>query len=272
MRNVLLVVEYDGSGFHGWQKQPGKRTVQGELEAALSKVCCEEISLNGASRTDAGVHALGQAASFTGGFRIPAERIPMAARGGVPDIRILSAREMPEGFHARFDSVGKTYRYRIREGVDGDVFARNYSYRLNDPLNTFNMKEASKQLIGTHDFNAFRSAGGAPVESAVRTVYDIAIAEEETLDALGRPAKEVSLFVTGNGFLYNMVRIIAGTLVEVGTGVRAPGDIPVILDSGDRRLAGHKAPAAGLYLERVYYGTKEMEDGIALARRRLGKG
>ncbi|MDR1953597.1 MAG: tRNA pseudouridine(38-40) synthase TruA [Clostridiales Family XIII bacterium] len=250
MRNVLIEIEYDGSGFHGWQIQPEARTVQGDLENALTKVCGERIRINGTSRTDAGVHAYGQMASFTGDFGIPTERIPLSVNHLLDGVRIRSAREVPETFHARYDAVGKTYLYRIAVSDVPDIFMRNYRYQLNKRLNTSKMVEAAAHLVGTHDFNAFRTSGGSKLRTTERTLFDLRIEE----------AEELSVRVTGDGFLYNMVRIIVGTLVEVGLGNRAPDEMREILACGERSWAGHTAPACGLYLERVYFNGGEMSE------------
>lgn len=171
-RNILLTIEYDGTNFCGWQRQPGLRTVQGQLEQALTKVCGKEITLNGTSRTDAGVHALGQRASFRGEFGIPTDRIMLAVnnllcggmnvRGKCADVCIRDVREMPADFHARFDSKGKKYRYIIRNSGEMDVFARNYCYQVKSPLNLAAMQEAAALIVGTHDFACFQAAGGNP--------------------------------------------------------------------------------------------------------------
>ncbi len=253
-RNILLTIEYDGSGFSGWQRQPGRRTVQGELERVLSRLCACDILINGTSRTDAGVHALGQRASFKGEFGIPTERIMRAANnllaGGqnsqsaVGDVRITEVREMPLDFHARFDSKGKTYRYIIRNCPDVDVFKRRYCYQVQKPLDTDKMRQAAGFIVGTHDFKCFQAAGGNERLTTVRTIHRLDIHRQE---------ENVIIEVTGDGFLYNMVRIITGTLVEVGLGKKQPGDIAGIIEKRDRQNAGHTAPAEGLYLVRVYY-------------------
>ena len=253
-RNILLTIEYDGSCFSGWQRQPQVRTVQGELERVLSRVCNTEIKINGTSRTDAGVHALGQRASFKGTFGIPTPKLMLAAnnllaggmhnRKGVGDVRILSAEEKEDGFHARFDSKGKTYRYIIRNAPDVDIFRRNYCYQIRQPLDTEAMKEAAGFIEGTHDFKCFQAAGGQERETTVRTIHSIDIYRQED---------DVIIEVTGDGFLYNMVRIIVGTLTEVGLGKRKAQELPKIIESRDRQNAGHTAPADGLYLVEIYY-------------------
>ena len=253
-RNLLLTIEYDGSEFSGWQRQPERRTVQGELEKVLSKVCGVPVQINGTSRTDAGVHALGQRASFRVESGIPTDKIKLAANnilaGGknlasqVGDVRILEIEEKEQDFHARFDSKGKKYRYVISNDDEQDIFRRKYCYQVNKPLNIEDMQKAATNIVGTHDFACFQSAGGQEKETTVRTIY--------SLDVF-RNQKDVVIEVAGDGFLYNMVRIITGTLVEVGLGKRKPEDLIEIIESTDRKMAGHKAPAEGLYLVEVYY-------------------
>ncbi|MDR1292868.1 MAG: tRNA pseudouridine(38-40) synthase TruA [Clostridiales Family XIII bacterium] len=252
-RNVHITVEYDGSAFRGWQAQPGSRTVQGVLEQALSRVCGEDIRLNGASRTDAGVHALGQSASFTGNFGIPAGRIPIAANDLLDDVRVTVADDAPEGFHARFDARGKTYLYRIAASREPDIFLRNYRYLLNESPDKGKMEEASARLVGTYDFAAFRTMGGAGQGDTVRTITEIGIEQHDATDTKGGPIRETDIRVSGDGFMYNMVRIIAGTLVEIGLGSRGLESVAAAIRSKERADAGHRAPAAGLYLETVYY-------------------
>lgn len=263
-QNVLLTIAYDGGAFHGWQRQPGLRTVQGDLEEALSVLCAQPIVLEGTGRTDAGVHALGQCASFQGDFTIPVDRIPRAMTSQLArlqksgpddrtmpgqsqvqgnDVQVLSARVVPEGFHARFSCQGKTYRYRIGKG-EADPFRRKYLYFVRDALDLSQMREAASYLVGTHDFACFQAAGGNPRETTVRTIYDITITEKQ---------EEIALDVTGDGFLYNMVRILAGTLIQVGQGAVDPGRMPGIVASCDRTQAGPTAPPQGLYLKQIYF-------------------
>lgn len=257
MRNILLTIAYDGTGFCGWQRQPGQRTVQGELERVLSVLCGEQISLNGTSRTDAGVHAMGQRASFLGDFKIPTENIARAANNllasglgpsGISDVRILAAKEVPLDFHARFSSHGKRYVYRIANGRAPDLFQRNYCYYIQNSLDVTAMQKAASAIAGEHDFRCFMAAGGKEMESTVRTIYRLSVE---------RQSDDVILTVEGNGFLYNMVRIITGTLVEVGLGKRAPEELPEIIGSRDRRRAGHTAPPRGLYLMEVFYENQQ---------------
>jgi tRNA pseudouridine38-40 synthase len=259
--NVHITVEYDGSAFRGWQAQPERRTVQGVLEQALSRVCGEDIKLNGASRTDAGVHALGQSASFTGDFGIPTDRIPVAvndllaaaARPAAADVRVLTATDAPEGFHARFGARGKTYLYRIVASREPDIFLRNYCYLLNESPDKGKMEEAAKRLVGAYDFAAFRTMGGAGRDTTVRTIRGIDIEQRDATDTKGGPVRETEIRVSGDGFMYNMVRIIVGTLVETGLGAREPESVTAAIASRERADAGHTAPAAGLYLEKVFY-------------------
>jgi tRNA pseudouridine38-40 synthase len=275
MRNVLLTIEYDGSAFRGWQRQKSPdggpdraRTVQGVLEEALTRVCGREVNLHGTSRTDAGVHALGQAASFGGDFGIPADRIPIAANDLLEDVRVLGAADVPEDFHARYDARGKTYLYRICSPISAsgttcgavdatpatpDIFLRNYRCLLNERPDEGKMEQAARLLTGTHDYAAFRTVGGAGDGDTVRTLTEITVSGMDGVDTKGNPVRETRICVTGTAFMYNMVRIIAGTLIETGLGGREPDEMTGILESKDRSKAGHTAPAAGLYLERVYF-------------------
>lgn len=253
MKNILLTISYDGTNFSGWQRQLAHRTVQGELERVLSTLCCQDIKINGTSRTDAGVHAFGQRANFRGEFGIPVERIQQAAnhllsagrgRSGVGDVLILKAEEVAADFHARFDSRGKKYVYRIRNSRCPDLFQRNYCYQVQRPLDEDAMAAAAAYITGEHDFRCFMATGGKEMESTVRTVHDMQVKRE---------GEDVILAISGNGFLYNMVRIIAGTLVEVGLGKRRPQELEAIIAGKERQSAGHTAPPQGLYLMEVFY-------------------
>ncbi len=252
-RNVLLTIAYDGTEFHGWQRQPGLRTVQGELERVLSTLCDMEITVNGTSRTDAGVHALGQRASFTGDFSIPCDRIVLAGNnllaGGANsrkagDVKILSAEEAAPDFHARFSCRGKKYIYKMTTGADVDIFRRNYCWQIKDALDISLMNQAAEHITGTHDFKCFQAAGGEEKETTVRTVHSLEVLQS---------GNEMELHIEGDGFLYNMVRIITGTLVQVGMGRMDPGYLKVIVDGRDRTLAGPTAPPQGLYLAEVFF-------------------
>lgn len=266
MKNVLLTIEYDGTNFCGWQKQPGQRSVQGELERVLSTICTREIKLNGTSRTDAGVHAYGQRASFEGDFGIPTDRIKIAANnllsgaaidkgrssiGTVGDVRITEVQEVPMGFHARFDATGKKYIYKIRNTKEPDIFSRNSCYQVAKPLNVDDMRKAAALMVGTHDFKCFQAAGGKELQTTVRTIFDITISTEGSKN--GEFPCNIEIAVSGDGFLYNMVRIISGTLVDVGTGKLKAEWVPKIIEGKNRQMAGHTAPPQGLYLAEVYY-------------------
>ncbi len=244
-RNILLTIQYDGTAYSGWQRQPNAVTVQGELERALKKICGGPVELQGTSRTDAGVHALGQRASFKGEFSIPTENIRRALNGILPpDIAIARVEEKPLEFHARFDAVGKTYRYQIDDSGVKDPFTDRYHYVVRRGLDEDLMRKAAEGIIGTHDFAAFQATGGQPRETTVRTITGLEV---------WREGHAVIFEVTGDGFLYHMVRIIAGTLVEAGQGKIPPEEIPAIVGSCDRERAGHTAPAHGLFLKQIYY-------------------
>jgi len=258
MNNILLKLAYDGSGFHGWQKQPGVRTVQGELEEKLDAVLRSPVFLEGTSRTDAGVHALGQCATLRGEFGIPTDRIPVAVNSLLSDVCILSAEEKPEGFHARFDAVGKTYAYRFAVSPPNEIFLRNYTCLLAKSPNIDNMTEAAKYLEGTHDFACFQAAGGTERESTVRTIFAVRITQATCTDPAGVSYEAVEAEVTGDGFLYNMVRIIAGTLTCAGFGKIAPKEICSIIEEKNRALAGPTAPPGGLYLKEVFFEKEKL--------------
>lgn len=256
-KNVLLTIEYDGSVFYGWQRQPDRPTVQEHLEQTLSSLFKQRIAVNGTSRTDAGVHAYGQRASFTADINAPIERLALMINNALcrrekgafaaSPVRIASAEEKPLDFHARFDSKGKKYIYRIENTEHMNVFMRNYAYHVDKPLDVDKMKKASEYLRGTHDFKSFEASGGTPRETTVRTIFDIDVKR------CGAGGKTLEIHVSGDGFLYNMVRIITGTLVDVGSGRLTAEDMGDIIDAADRRRAGHTAPPYGLYLAEVYY-------------------
>lgn len=245
-RRYKLTIAYDGSEFHGWQKQepPGLeplRTVAGVVEATLIRVLGQPIVLVGASRTDAGVHALGQVAHFDAACRIPLERLPDAINARLShDVEIVTAEVVPDHFDAIRHAVNKQYRYRIFSTHRRPLSLRRYVHHHWMPINPALMSDAAKRLVGTHDFAAFAAAGHNR-ETTVRTVFDCRV------ETTNRP--EVHIVVSGSGFLYNMVRIIAGTLIEVGRGRLSAETIDAALKSGDRRLAGPTLPPEGLWLE-----------------------
>lgn len=250
VRNLLFTIEYDGSGYHGWQIQPNDTTVQETVEKALTKLFRVPVELDATSRTDAGVHAIGQRATFSGEFGIPTDRILFAANNLLPgSIHISKVQEVPERFHARFDAKAKTYRYVIHNTKHRNVFDRNYCLYVGPTLNVAAMQEAATHFIGTHDFKSCQATGGPLKHSTVRTISDLQIDQTD---------EKITIDVTGDGFLYNMVRIIVGTLVEVGLGRIKPGQIDGILQSKDRERAGRTAQPQGLYLMRVYYEREEL--------------
>ena len=243
--NYKLTVQYDGSRYDGWQRQGNTdNTVQGKIEAVLSRLTGESIEIHGAGRTDAGVHAQGQVASVRlSGSRSAAEVMAYLNQYLPEDIAVVDAAEVDERFHARLTAVGKVYRYDIRLGAVPNVFRRKYQYRVAEPLDIAAMKAAAKSLTGTHDYRAF-CANKRYKKSTVRTVTAIEI------DVRGA---DMSITFRGDGFLYNMVRILTGTLLEVGLGERRPEEMPEILASLDRARAGKTAPAQGLTLVQVEY-------------------
>ncbi len=244
MRNIMLVIEYDGTGYNGWQTQRNKTTIQETIESALRSITNEETELIGASRTDSGVHALGQTANFVTSSKIKVERIPFALNSLLPkDIAVTSAEEVSYDFHARFSSKGKKYKYTILNSEFPSPLRRSNTYFYPTELNIDNMKMACSYFIGEHNFDAFRSAGGS-AKSSVRTIYSLELITNNDL---------IEINIDGNGFLYNMVRIIVGTLIDVGRGKIIPADIINIIKSGDRKLAGKTVPAHGLCLMEVYY-------------------
>lgn len=245
MQRYKCIVAYDGTGFAGYQVQPGKRTVQLEIEQALSKIHKgDSVRIAASGRTDAGVHARGQVVHFDSKLQIPGERFKKALNAMLPrDISILDASQVDMDFHARFTSVRKEYRYRISLSEERDPFLRDYAYHYPYRLDLEAMKEAAHYLQGTHDFTSFCSAKTEVVDK-VRTVEEIIFNTSED---------ELVIQFIGNGFLYNMVRIMTGTLLEVGSGKKAPAEMKGILAAKDRVQAGKTAPGHGLYLWKVDY-------------------
>lgn len=239
MKRIMLTVAYDGSAYSGFQEQDNAPTIEGEVNRCLSELLGEEIRVIGGSRTDAGVHALCNVAVFDTESRIPGEKISYALNQRLPeDIRIRESREMPAGFHPRHCESRKTYEYKIVNDKFPIPTKRLYGHFTYVPLDEEKMRAAAAYLIGEHDFKSFCSAGSQAL-STVRTIYDIQVARER---------EEITIRVTGNGFLYNMVRIIAGTLMEAGKGLWEPGHMEDILAAKDRSAAGPTAPACGLML------------------------
>lgn len=238
-KRVRLTVAYDGTAYHGWQIQPGVITIESKLNECLSELLKEDIQVIGASRTDSGVHAMGNIAVFDTESRMPAEKISYALNQRLPeDIRIQQSEEVPSEWHPRHCESRKTYEYRIYRAEFPMPVKRLYALFTYHKLDVEKMKQAAGYLIGEHDFKSFCQVG-AQVESTVRTIYSIEVLEE---------GRELIIRVCGGGFLYNMVRIIVGTLLEVGQGKRAPEELPAILEKKDRSAAGPTAPAHGLML------------------------
>lgn len=244
MRNIKLVLEYDGAGFCGWQRQNNDRTVQGALEKAISKVTKEDIEVIGSSRTDSGVHARGYVANFKTESRIPAEKFKDAINTKLPaDIVVLSSEEVEIDFHARYLSKGKTYCYTILNRYEPSALERYQVTHFRGRLDIEAMKEACRYFIGKQDFEAFRSLGSS-VQTTVRTITDLHIEID---------GEKIKIYVSADGFLYNMVRIIVGTLIYVGTGKIKASEIKEIIQSKDRSKAGKCVEAQGLCLEKVFY-------------------
>lgn len=241
---IKLIIEYDGINYCGWQRQKKDNSVQQTIEEALHTLTGKKTVLHSAGRTDAGVHALGQVAHFDTRANIPPDKYSFALNALLPpDVRIRKSVKVSDSFHARFDAKKKRYRYVIFNSPHASAVLRNGSMHVPVPLDIKKMREAAAHLVGEHDFSAFTSAR-LPMKNKVRRVYGIKIAKRGDL---------ITIDVVGNGFLYNMVRIIAGTLIYVGQGKLAAEDIPAILQSRDRRRAGITAKPQGLFLAEVRY-------------------
>ncbi len=244
MRNIKLTIEYDGKDFNGWQKQPTKLNIQGTIEQAIKQITGEDIELNASGRTDAGVHALGQVANFKTNSKIPIEKFAIAINSKLKrSIVIKKAEEVDERFHSRLSCKRKTYRYIINNSPEGTAIYRNLETHIPQKLDAEKMKKAIKYFEGEHDFRAFK-ASGTSSKSSVRTIYEANVYQKN---------EKIMIELTGNGFLYNMVRIIAGTLVEVGLGKIEPEKITEIIQDGKRENAGKTLPPNGLYLVKVMY-------------------
>lgn len=243
-RRILLTLSYDGTGYAGWQRQANALAVQEVLEKALHRATGEAMGVTGASRTDAGVHALGQAAHFDTSCSIPPEKFSFVLNTMLPpDIRVLFSRQVPNDFHARFSAKGKTYTYRIHNAPHASALMRSMSAHVPVPLDEAAMDEAAQLIVGTHDFAAFQASGGT-AKTTLRTI---------TLAHVMRQGQAVVLVVSGNAFLYNMVRILAGTLIEIGQGALEASSLSKAIETGNRLLLGPTAPARGLELTEVMY-------------------
>ena len=244
MRTIKIVVAYDGSGYHGFQKQKDILTVQGVVEEVLAKLCGEAVVTAGSGRTDAGVHALAQTLTFTTNGRIPCANMVRAAASLLPpDIVLISAEEVAEGFHARFSAKWKTYEYKLLVNEHDNPFMVSYAWQLREQLDVKAMNEAAQLLLGTHDFSAFRSTGSVD-SSPIKTIY---AAEWQQC------GEELIFRISGDGFLYHMVRNLVWSLVQVGLGRRGSDDFAAELAAQRCEFLNEPAPAQGLYLAQVGY-------------------
>lgn len=244
MKNIKLILQYDGTAYHGFQIQNDVITIQSVLQDTLEKITGTKVKVNGCSRTDAGVHALRYCASFCVDTPIPADRFSLIMNNFLPpDIRVLSSSLVPEDFHSRFSTVSKEYVYTISTKELPDLFSRNYEWQLKSRLDVSLMNKAANYIIGKQDFCSFMTSG-PEMETTVRNVMSLYVKEEND---------KIKIYIRADGFLYNMVRIIAGTLVLVGEGKITPEDVKHIIDAKDRSKAGPTAPPQGLALYEVYY-------------------
>lgn len=252
MRNLKVLTAYRGTKYHGFQRQNNALTVQEVLEKHVSKVLNEPVTIIGCSRTDTGVHANNYCFNVHTSSSINCRGFVRGVNGELPDdISILSCEDVPEGFHARFDCVGKEYIYRMHCSESKNPFAADLMYHYRRPFDLERVREAARYFVGEHDFASF-CADCTNVSTTVRTIYSFEI--ENSGDS-------VTMLVKGNGFLYNMIRILAGTLIDVSEKRIEPGDIPAIMAAKDRLRAGRTAMAHGLYLNRVFYSEEELFSG-----------
>lgn len=244
MRNIKLIIEYDGTNYAGWQRQKNAITIQQKVEEAIQDITGQFSEVVGSSRTDAGVHAKGFVCNFLTESKIPYENFKKALNSFLPeDIVIVQSEEVEINFHARYNSLGKRYEYTILTGNQRPAIGRNYIYYFHRKLDIENMRSASKYILGTHDFSAFKNTGSS-VKTSVRTIKELNIVEDGNM---------IRFSIMGDGFLYNMVRIIVGTLLEVGVDRFKPEYVIDIFRSKDRSKAGKSVPAHGLCLEKVFY-------------------
>ena len=247
-RNIKMIVAYDGTNYHGFQRQKNALAIQEVLESTMSPIFGHSVWVIGSGRTDTGVHARAQTINFTTTSRIPVEKMPIAVNSRLPrDIAILSAEEVDADFHSRFSAEEKTYAYQLLISECPDPFVVPYVWQVKKPLKLDLMRDALDIVVGTHDFSSFEASGSA-VRDPVRTIYEATLTEEG--------AGRVTIRLRGNGFLYHMVRNIVGTLVDVGLGRTSVEGFRHILEAHDRRLAGVTAPPQGLFLENVRYPKK----------------
>lgn len=253
MRRIALIIEYDGTNYVGWQVQPNGISVQEKIADAYEKLVGERPVLHASGRTDSGVHARAQTAHFDTNARIPADKICYALNTRLPDdIRIKASMEAPEDWHARFDVKEKHYVYTIDNSPHGSAFTRNTALHVHYPLDLDRMNAAAELFLGEHDFLAFKSAG-SKASTTVRTIFG---------SSWERDGNYLKYHVAGSGFLYNMVRIMVGTMIRIGQGFEEPERITIALKGRERSYAGDTAPAHGLMLYRVKYDLFDTEDLI----------
>lgn len=250
MRTIKLTLAYDGSAYAGWQFQPNVPTLQAAVESVIAKITGETLRVTGSGRTDSGVHALGQVVSFSTESQLEPQVLQRAMNAFLPDdIVVLEVADAPERFHAIRDAVRKRYRYVIDDARLPDVFSRAYSWKIWKPLDVAAMQRAASALIGTHDFSSFETSG-SPRPTSIRTLFEITV---ERLPA--EQGGKIYIEVEADGFLYNMVRTIAGSLMLVGKGVKAETWLAEVLEARDRCAAGPTAPPQGLFLLKVEYSS-----------------
>ncbi len=264
MRNIKLIIEYDGTDYCGWQVQPELRTIQGVIQSSLSTITKAETGIIGAGRTDSGVHALCQVANFNTESRMKPGEFKAALNSLLPkDIVVRHVEEVDENFHARYSAIKRAYRYIIINGTTPSAFLHRYAYLVHEPIQVEKMAEAYQYLIGTYDFSSFAS-GSDPVKTYTRTIFDVRIVKEHPLsyfplfylnNILNTEINMIYFYIEANAFLRGMVRAIVGTLLEVGKGKMPPERIKDILDAKDRSAAGPSLPARGLCLVNVEYAS-----------------
>jgi len=244
MKNIKLILQYDGTNYHGFQIQPDVVTIQSVLQDCLENITGSKTKVNGCSRTDAGVHAIRYCAGFVTDSPIPPDKFSVVMNNFLPpDIRIISSSLEDDLFHPRFSVLSKEYVYTINTSEDYNVFSRNYEWQLKSNLDINLMNEAAKYIIGEHDFRSFMTSG-PEMETTVRNVLSLSVKSEEG---------KIKIYIRADGFLYNMVRIITGTLVWVGEGRISPSEVRNIISQKDRSLAGPTAPPQGLALYSIFY-------------------
>ena len=267
-QNILLSIQYDGTNFSGWQRQPGVRTVQGTIEDVIGVVLNQEVHIRGVSRTDSGVHAHQQMAQFCAEVKIPIEKLPFVLnnalaknsgrQGLIPDIFITAAQKVPLSFDIRGAVVGKKYSYFIETGSIREITLRNSRYFVDEYLCVDKMKIAARILTGMHDFSSFKAAGGDSEQNPNKTIYGIGVACDESGKNSAHQSIRIDFY--GDSFLYKQVRIMSGTLIDVSMGKISENRISRILNEKDRQLAGHTAPPQGLFLEKMYFDKDALMD------------